>query len=94
MGDAEQGVELVQGYAGAGFFPAFSQRCLFDAFGVFHKTRGQSPVAVARFYGSAAQQDFIFEYGQAAGDDARVLIVHRTALFAYVSESIVIRGDA
>ncbi|MCY1304078.1 hypothetical protein D9M70_538200 [compost metagenome] len=82
------------GDAGTGFFQGFPGRSLLQGLAVFHEAGGQGPEALARGDGAPAEQDASFPHGQAAGDDAWVLVMHGQAPVADVPWAIVAAGDS
>ena len=76
-----------------GFFDGFPCRTVGRGFAIFHEAGGQRPVAVARLYGTPAQQDLVFPDRDAPNDKFRVLVVDSTAIAAHHAGSTVAGWD-
>lgn len=68
-------------------------RALGSGFSVFHESSRKGPEPVARFYGSAAQEDLPFPFGNAADDNSGIFIVDVAAAIANVSVQGIAIGD-
>ena len=60
----------------------------------FHEAGGMRPVAAARLDGAAAEQDAARMLDHAAGDDARILVMHLAAALAHRALALVARRNA
>ena len=91
--DGGQCIEALDLDLGAGLLLGFPACRLFGGLAVLHESRRQGPVAQARLDGAPAQQDLGAVDRQAAGDDARILVVDGAAAVADVARTVVARGD-
>src|SRR6185437_11790272 len=74
--------------------PRFSGGSLLQGLTVFHEPGGNGPKAPARLDAATAQTNPSVVLGNAAPDQARILIVNGSARVADVAGDVVARGDA
>ncbi|MNY38524.1 hypothetical protein D3C86_1731580 [compost metagenome] len=72
----------------------FACRGLLQGFAVLHKAGRQGPVTAPRLDGAPAQQYALAPHRQAAGNDARVLVVNGVAVLAHMAQAIVALGNS
>lgn len=93
VGNVDHGEWGVHHHIGSRFFQGFPDGGLSGCFAVFHKTAGQSPVAMARLDGAPAKQDIPFPFGNATDDESRIFVVDMTACLADVPRQRVTSGN-
>eukprot|EP00825_Cyclidium_porcatum_P010985 TRINITY_DN1560_c0_g1_i1.p1 TRINITY_DN1560_c0_g1~~TRINITY_DN1560_c0_g1_i1.p1 ORF type:complete len:250 (-),score=-9.30 TRINITY_DN1560_c0_g1_i1:5-754(-) len=92
--NADQGKRCINENVGACFFLCFTNRSLCRGFSVLHEAGRQCPKTVAWLDCAPAEQDAIFPLGNAANDQAWVLIVNMSAGVADVpGERVTVRSD-
>lgn len=85
VGNADHGKRGVNDHFGARFLKGFSYGGISGRFAIFHKAGGERPRAEAGFDGPPTEQKAIFPGGDAADDQAGVLVMNVAAAGADMS---------
>jgi len=94
IGQAIHRIQLADFDARVGFFECLANRRLCRAFAILHKAAGQGPQAEARLDSAAAQQYFVFPFGERTYHHVGVLVMDRAAGGADVPGATVVIRDA